>query len=163
MYIVMVCYLSPDTVMKAEVLLCLLFALVEVHPQIVPYINFMGTNLSNHSYINLNLVGENENGVQCHTDLIMCCSNTEGPDRGDWYLPDGKRLKFSGGTGNEAFEVRSKQRVDVRHRGSQKISGLYRCEIETNAVNNQSGNETLYAGLYTNGGQSMFYLHVHCV
>ena len=149
----MVCYLSPDTVMKAEVLLCLLSALVEVHPQIVPYINFMGTNLSNHSYINLNLVGEDLNGVQCRTDLITCCSKTEGPDRGDWYLPDGKKLKFSRDTRNGTFEVRYKQRVDVRRRGSQKISGLYRCEIETNAVNNQSGNETLYAGLYTNGGQ----------
>ena len=153
MYIVMVCYLSPDTVMKAEVLLCLLSALVEVHPQIIPYINFMGTNLSNHSYINLNLVGEDLNGVQCRTDLITCCSNTEGPDRGDWYLPNGKKLKFSGDTLNGVFEARYKQRVDVHRRGSQKISGLYRCEIETNAVNNQSGNETLYAGLYTNGGE----------
>ena len=152
MYIVMVCYLSPDIVMKAKVLLCLLSALVEVHPQTVPYINFMGTNLSNHSYIDLSLVGEDLNGVQCRTDLT-CCSNTEGPDRGDWYLPNGKKLKFSSDTLNGTFEVRYKQRVDVRRRGSQKISGLYRCEIETNAVNNQSGNETLYAGLYTSGGQ----------
>ena len=152
--------------MKAEVLLCLLSALVEVHPQIVPYINFMGTNLSNHSYINLSLVGDekkNQSGVQCHTDLITCCHTLVGPDRGDWYFPNGERLKFSSDTGNGAFEVRSKQRVGVYRRGSQEISGLYRCEIETNAVNNQSGNETLYAGLYTNGGQSMFYLHVHCV
>ena len=139
--------------MKAKVLLCLLSALVEVHPQIVPYINFMGTNLSNHSYINLTLVEENRNGVQCHTDLITCCSTTYGPDRGDWYLPNGERLKFSSNTLNGIFQVRSKQRVDVYHRGSRKISGLYRCEVETNAVNNQSGNETLYAGLYTSGGQ----------
>ena len=122
-------------------------------PSDFPYINFMGTNLSNHSYINLSLVGEDLNGVQCRTDLITCCSNTEGPDRGDWYLPNGKKLKFSGDTLNGTFEVRYKQGVDVRRRGSQKISGLYRCEIETNAVNNQFGNETLYAGLYTNGGQ----------
>ena len=152
-YIVMVCYLSPDTVMKAEVLLCLLSALVEVHPQIVPYINFMGTNLSNHSYVNLNLVGENRNGVQCHTDLITCCHTNVGPDRGDWYFPNGERLNFSRNTQNGTFVVRFRQRVNVHRRGSQKISGLYRCEIETNAVNNKSGNETLYAGLYTNGGQ----------
>ena len=116
----------------------------------------MGTNLPNHSYIDLNLVGESldgSDGVQCHTDLITCCSRNEGPDRGDWYYPNGDRLKFSERTFNE-FLIRDAKRVDLRRRGSHSpTQGVYRCDIETNTVNNQSGNETVYAGLYTTGGQ----------
>ena len=38
-------------------------------------------------------MGTSENdSVQCHTDLKLCCSNKQGPYRGDWYFPDGKRL-----------------------------------------------------------------------
>ena len=41
---------------------CLLSALVEVHSQTVPYVSFMGINLSNHSYVNLTLVGDAVDG-----------------------------------------------------------------------------------------------------
>ena len=153
----MVYCLPPDIAMKITlmVLLCLLYALVVVHPHEVPYISFMGTNLPNHSFINLTLVGENSSdGVQCHTDLVTCCSAAEGRDRGDWYYPNGDRLNFSKGTFKE-FQSREAKRVDLRRRGSQTLltQGVYRCDIETNAVNNQSGNEIIYAGLYTTGGQ----------
>ena len=138
------------------VLLCLLYAPVVVYSQEVPYISFVGTKLPNHSYIDLNQVGKSLNGsdgVQCHTDLVTCCSRKEGPDRGDWYYPDGDRLKFSEGTLNE-FQSRHAKRVDLRRRGSHSLTqGVYRCDSETNAVNNKSGNETVYAGLYTTGGQ----------
>ena len=31
-------------------------------------------------------MGTSENdSVQCHTDLKLCCSNKQGPYRGDWY------------------------------------------------------------------------------
>ena len=152
----MVYCLPPDIAMKLTlmVLLCLLYALVVVYPQEVPYISFMGTNLPNHSFINLTLVGEySSDGVQCHTDLVTCCSAKEGPDRGDWYYPNGDRLKFSRGTFKE-FQSREAKRVDLRRRGSQPLTqGVYRCDIETNAVNNQSGKEIIYAGLYTTEGQ----------
>ena len=80
------------------VLLCLLSALVEVHSQTVPYVSFMGTNLTNHSYVNLTLVGSAEDGsdsVQCHTDLNTCCSHYQGDDRGDWYFSNGSRVQYS--------------------------------------------------------------------
>ena len=153
----MVYCLPPDIAMKITlmVLLCLLYALVVVHPHEVPYISFMGTNLPNHSFINLTLVGENSSdGVQCHTDLVTCCNAAEGRDRGDWYYPNGDILNFSKGTFKE-FQNREAKRVDLRRRGSQTLltQGVYHCDIETNAVNNQSGNEIIYAGLYTTGGQ----------
>ena len=51
-----------------SVLLCLLSALVEVHSKTVPYVSFMGTNLTNHSYVDLTLVGrvlKGNDSVQC--------------------------------------------------------------------------------------------------
>ena len=55
-------------------LLCLLWSLVEVQSQTVPYVTFLGNPLSNHSYVDLSQVGNNWFGndsdtVQCHTDL----------------------------------------------------------------------------------------------
>ena len=60
------------------VLLCLLWSLVEVQSQTVPYVTFLGNPLANHSYVNLSQVGNDRTGndsdtVQCHTDLMTCC------------------------------------------------------------------------------------------
>ena len=141
--------------MKAitPLLLCLLSALVEVHSQTAPYITFKGNNIPNHSYVDLNTVGEtiDTNTVQCHTDLGTCCSGAQGPDRGDWYFPDGNRLPFSGFV--HVYEDRSDRLVYLRHRSSGGPSGIYRCDIETIAVNNNSGNVSLFVGLYTSGGE----------
>ena len=141
--------------MKAitPLLLCLLSALVEVHSQTAPYITFMGNNIPNHSYVDLNTVREtiDNNTVQCHTDLTSCCSSSQGVDRGDWYFPDGNRLPFSGFV--HVYESRRDRLVYLRHRVSGGISGIYRCDIETNAVNNNSGNVSLFVGLYTSGGE----------
>ena len=138
-----------------SVLLCLLSALVEVHSQAVPYVSFMGTNLPNHSYVDLTLVGSAVNGsdsVQCHTDLSTCCSNAQGPDRGDWYFPNGSRLQFVADPG-DIYLFRGAQRVDLRRRNNGDTSGIYRCDIETNAVNDEDGRETMYVGLYASGGE----------
>ena len=142
-------------VMKAaaSLLLCLLSALAEVHSQTVPYVSFMGTNLPNHSYVDLTLVGYGWGGsdsVQCHTDLDTCCSNAQGDDRGDWYFPNGNRLQFSG----DIYEYRGAQRVYLYRRNNGDTSGIYNCAIETNAVNDDDGRETVYVGLYASGGQS---------
>ena len=136
----------------APLLLCLLSALVEVHSQTAPYLTFMGNNISNNSYVDLNTVGNDDiNAVQCHSDLTSCCSAAQGPDRGDWYFPNGNRLPFLGG-GN-VYENRIDQVVALRYTGSGGTSGIYRCDIETNAVNDNDGRETVYVGLYTSGGE----------
>ena len=141
-------------------LLCLLSALVEAQSQTVPYISFMGTNLPNHSYVNFSLVEDERNGsdsVQCHTDLITCCSYYQGLDGGDWYFPNRERLQFSSDP-DEVFEHRQAQRVDLRYRGhSDPPEGIYRCDIETSAVSNEN-QESVYVGLYASGGE---YLRTH--
>ena len=145
-----------------SVLLCLLSALVEVHSQTVPYVSFMGTNLPNHSYMDLTLVGRADSGsgsVQCHTDLSTCCNKTQGADRGDWYFPNGNRLQFSGDPG-DLYQFRLAQRVDLRRKNNDGTSGIYRCTIETNAVHSDDNSdtttrETVYAGLYASGGECL--------
>ena len=141
-------------------LLCLLSALVEVHSQTVPYVSFMGTNLPNHSYVDLNLVGEAQDGsdsVQCHTDLSTCCSSTQGSARGDWFFPDGNKLPLLSPV--IIFESRGDRHVSLRYRGSgdgTPVSGIYCCTIETTGATDR---EIVYAGVYASGG---LYVYISC-
>ena len=142
-----------------SVLLFLIWSLVEVHSQTPPYLTFMGETLPNHSYVDLSLVGGggSSNEVECHTDLSTCCSGAQGPDRGDWYFPNGDRLPFPGN--GPLVERRLQQRVELlRGAGSGSIpSGIYCCSIETIAVHSDDSTdtttrETVYVGLYESGG-----------
>ena len=119
----------------------------------------MGETLPNHGYVDLSLVGTASDGsdnVQCHTDLQTCC-NYHGVDRGDWYFPSGTRLGFN--APNVVYEARGAQRVDLRRRNNPDMpSGIYRCDIETIAVNSEDSTdtttrETVYAGIYATGGK----------
>ena len=129
----------------------------------------MGETLPNHAYVDLSLVGNADDGsdsVQCHTDLNTCCSGSQGLDRGDWYFPSGDRLGFAPGPGDIYF-TRTAQRVELRRRNNGDMpSGIYRCDIETNAVHSDDNmdRETVYAGLYATGGRCdyCFYACSHC-
>ena len=148
--------------MKATLLwISLLWSLVEVHSQTdFPYVSFMGVNLTNHSYVDLTQVGnpalnDDEHSVQCHTDLDTCCSSDQGQHRGDWYFPNGTGLALSiPDVGIHA--VRVAQRVDIcRDNNASSPSGVYSCEIPTNAVNSPNDSavrDTVYVGVYATGG-----------
>ena len=122
--------------------------------QTFPYVSFQGHTLANHSYVNLSLVEDasGSDSVQCHTDLHTCCSSIDGAHRGDWYFPDGTRLSFAG----DIYEGRDTQRVNISgHTSKEGTSGIYRCDISTNAVHDEtdiSVRDTVYVGLYLNGG-----------
>ena len=149
-----------------QLVVCLLvWSLVEVHSQTAPYVTFMGETLPNHCYVDLSLVGnalDGSDSVQCHTDLNTCCSMDQGQDRGDWYFPSGDRLKFSNEIG-DIYESRLSQAVDLRRRNNTDMpSGIYRCDIPTDAVHNDSGitvRESVYIGLYASGGQIQYYVY----
>ena len=153
--------------LKVSVLLCvLLWSAVEVHSQSAPYVSFMGETLPNHSYVDLTLVGTESgnpgNTVRCHTDLGSCCGGGQGPHRGDWYFPNGTRLPFYG---YNIYEARGPQRVDLHRRyDGNSPSGIYRCDISTNAIHHDydifSMRDTVYVGLYATGGNAI--LHIHC-
>ena len=128
-----------------------------VHSQNFPYVSFMDQNLANHSYVDLSGVGnagDNSDGVVCHTDLETCCSGGQGIHRGNWSFPDGTRLPFSGpsipiGLGRTA------QIAVIRRTTATGPTGIYRCDIPTDAVfhtTDISLTDTVYVGLYTDSG-----------
>ena len=87
--------------------------------------------------------------VRCHTDLGTCCTTDQGGDHGHWYFPNGNQLGFSGNV-SMGF---NDQRVTLFYTGRGGTSGIYRCAIETVAVHDNGNHDTVYVGLYTNGGE----------
>ena len=144
--------------MLFSVLLFLFWGLVAVvYSQTVPYVSFMGMNLTNHSYVDLTTVGENISAsgdtVRCHTDLTSCCTSSQGDHRRDWYFPNGYALRGSSGSG-DIYQRRGDQVIHLRRRNNATSpSGIYRCDIPTAAVNDDDipytiTGETVYVGLY---------------
>ena len=140
----------------------ILWSLVEVHSQQYPYVRFMGDILPNHAYVDLTTVGDDISGssgdtVRCQTDLESCCSSPQGSHRGDWYFPDGNVLPFVNDPGSDIVEDREPQELLIRRRNNaMSPTGIYRCDIETVAVNDDDPDtitgETLYLGLYLSSG-----------
>ena len=140
-------------------LLFLLWSLVEVHSQTFPYVSFMSQTLANHSYVDISQVGSDgsaSDSVQCITDLTTCCSTHQGNHRGDWYFPNGVRLLFSNSV-DDIYEQRVAQRVELcRRNNANSPTGIYRCDISTNAVHDDTDSSVrdtpVYVGLYTASG-----------
>ena len=132
--------LSPEMAL-VSLLYFLSLYLAEIHCQTFPYVSFMGQTLANHSYVDLSLVGHDVSGsdsVQCHTDLTTCCSRDQGPNRGDWYFPNGGRLPFPGG--GSTVETRQAERVDLRQNIDYSyLSGIYHCNIPINTLRHNEG------------------------
>ena len=148
--------------MSVSSLLLLLSFLVEVHSQqTFPYVSFglTGPALANHSYVDLSTVGSasnNSDSVVCHSDLMTCCSGTQGPHRGEWSFPDGTLLPFFGNSVPIGLG-RTAQIAIIRRTTATGPTGIYRCDIPTNAVHSDSDisvRDSVYVGLYpTDGGK----------
>ena len=138
------------------VAVCVLWSLVEVHSQTkYPHVSFMRQKLTNHSYVNLNLRNMSNNLlVKCHTDLMTCC-NSSNIHQGDWYFPNGERVKLKE-DGVNIYKKCGNKQVSILHKNDAIIpSGIFRCDIPTSNTENDSlvvKNNTLYVGLYTSGG-----------
>ena len=143
----------------AQLVVFLLWSLVEVHSQTAPYISFMGETLPNHAYVDLSLVGNDDSGsdsVQCHTDLYTCCTPLQGQDTGDWYHPDMSIVSHSNEP-SAMYMVHRAEQVDLRRRSVSSTNGIYRCDIETIEAQSDDPLDTLtrvpvYVGLYRSGG-----------
>ena len=151
-------------------LLCLLWSLVEVHLQTAPYLTFNDNVIPNHAYVNLRLmmypgnydVDDPSTTVICHTDLVTCCRSGSGPDQGDWYFPDGVNTLPGPGSNNlnpRPLAQRKLTQLIRLQRGPPNATGtvpdgIYRCAIETVAVNSDdnTARETVYVGVYGSGG-----------
>ena len=140
-------------VLKIAAVCIWLYLSVHCQAKKYPQVTFMGNDLANHSYLNLNLVGTSDNdSVKCHTDVDTCCSAGQGVDRGDWTFPNGTRIPFHG----DIYERRHAQRVAL-YRNSGNESGIYRCSI---TIIGGFGDIIgfFYIGLYQNGGE--LYSHI---
>ena len=141
--------MTGSSLLLSSLFWCLLVAVVHSQTE-YPYVSFMGVNLSNHSYVDLTLVGEDTsdpgNIVRCHTDLETCC---QGSHRGEWYFPDDSLVYAFDG---DIYRRRDAQTaILLRINDATSPSGIYRCEIPTIAVNDDVGNalgEWVYIGLY---------------
>ena len=136
---------------RVLLVLCLLCGL-EVDSQTFPSLSF-GNDIviPNHDYVDLGLMGTSfANSVQCHTDLSSCCTSQH---HGQWYFPDGQFVSSD----TDIHEVQKSMRVDLRRRNNATSpSGIYCCEIPTNAVHddtNTSVRASVYVGLYTSEGK----------
>ena len=115
----------------------------------------MGEILPNHAYLDLSLVGTAaSDSVQCHTDLDTCCHRFYTRRRWYryWYSPNGDRLRYR----YDIYELYQAQQVNLYRRNNANTSGIYRCEMPTNAVHDDSDNsvrEFAYVGLYASGGK----------
>ena len=124
-------------------LLLLLFFMVEVHSQqTFPYVSFSRTGpaLANHSYVDLSTVGSdggNSDSVVCHSDLSTCCSGGQGIHRGNWSFPDGTVLPFTGNSVPIGLGRGARVAV-IRRTTATGPTGIYRCDIPTNAVHSDT-------------------------
>ena len=157
--------------MKWRIVLQLLISLAQsaISQPTYPYITFGGRQqLPNHSFVNMSQLQEDSStaaSLVCHTDLVTCCSSSEGPvHRGYWAYPNGSlvpSLESNGlvvSRGNRMIELRST-------RGGSGPSGIYHCMIPTNAHhvdNSASYGEILYVGIYSIGGRCASYIKQWC-
>ena len=100
-----------------------------------------------------NANGIHDQALVCVTDFEDCC---ESPPRGNWYLPDGTVVTYSG-TGGASFEINRGQNEVLNGRqfyGSVRLwrrysgppgRGRFRCELPTAA--NPSVAQTLYTNI----------------
>ena len=100
--------------------------------------------------------------VICHTDLTTCCRRVDGDGRGSWYFPDGVNKlpeAISDNVNQVPIAQRNRDQIVRLQRGptgtiSDIPDGIYRCDIETVAVNSDDNRarETVYVGVYGSGG-----------
>ena len=150
---------------RALLCLCSAVAVVVSSQQLrdVPYVHFMGVNLTNHSYVDIFDISDDESTghLECRTDLQTCCHSSDGDDRGSWFHPNGEVLPRAFLNPIGLYFFRRTQSINMRFRGTAvpSDSGIYQCTIETNAVNSadNTAREIVYVGIYESGGISIAY------
>ena len=142
-----------------QLLWCLWSAVLVTNCQTIPYVHFMGVDLANHSYVDLDAVGPTMNeSIECRTDLMACCTSAVGEERGAWFYPNETRLPFIESSVSLYFN-RGNQSVFMYRTNPVAVSdsGIYQCRIETNAVHFEGADggvgDIVYVGAYKDGGE----------
>ena len=121
----------------------------------LPYVTFMGVRFPNHSFVDLEKLGNAQNGsnvLQCHTDAPACCEAGPEGTRGQWVFPNGQMVRSSG---SEYSIRRFNQQIDLAYNGDASgdpTTGMFRCDVPTRSANRRS----FYVGIYEHDGKSTF-------
>ena len=93
---------------------------------------------SNNSYVNVDDIGEGDDGaLLCITDLLQCCrtSDIPGTEPGgaleEWYYPNGTNIPIEGDS-YDFYHNRGRSVVRLNHRNStsaRPTTGLYCCVV----------------------------------
>ena len=115
----------------------LLLLLLEVDSQLLPplSVTFQGQTLPNHAYVNINDVGNNNDG----SDSVQCLTGSVS-NRG-WIFPNGTTLPESNRNG--LYQHKLENQTDLRRNGSGTVSGMYGCEVRVGLER-----RVFYVGLY---------------
>ena len=118
----------------------------------IPYVTFMGVRLPNHSFVDLEQLGNAQNGsdvLQCHTNVPTCCEARPEGNRGQWIFPNGQVVQSSG---SEYSIRRLNQQIDLAYNGGvsgDPTIGMFRCDVPTTSANRSS----FYVGIYDHNGK----------
>ena len=100
--------------------------------------------IANNSYVDVNDIGEYDDALLCHTDKPDCCYPYYGLRVGEWYYPNGSRVRIQGGYQDEFYRNRGAQIVRLnRRQGTFTARGLFRCEVPD--INNNI--QTVYVNI----------------
>ena len=115
------------------------------------HVNFTGVYLTlnnkfipNHGYVDISDIGSNDDtALLCHTNRPPPAGSQH--SGGEWYAPDGTRVN-----GNDVPGVtrnRGPMVVRLKRTTGTPAEGIYHCE-----VNDTETQQTVYVGLYSDGG-----------
>ena len=88
-----------------------------------------GIAIANNSYVDVDDIAINMSALLCHTNKEDCCGKL--PNRfGEWYFPNGMKVKTEVRTQDEFYRDRATRVVRLNHRkGTFTERGLFRCEV----------------------------------
>ena len=75
-------------------------------------------------------IGEEANGLQCTTDRVGCCRNSDGTAAGHFYFPNGEQVPISeGDLSRTYYRNRGTGFIRLNRRSNGILTGQFRCEI----------------------------------
>ena len=110
-----------------------------------------GIDIANNSIVDIEDIGEgDETALLCHTNKTLCCGTK--PNRfGDWYYPNGAKVRIKDTVGmatDEFYRDRGTQVVRLNHRQGNLIErGRFRCQVPESDDNDVMRSIYAYIGM----------------
>ena len=129
-------------VMKTAGLPYLILCFVTV-VRVQSQLEFKGTNVPNHGYVDWRRMAVNNLPLSCTTSVSQCCSSSQGR----WVAPNGSEVATNRNSAG-VYQVYNSGSIDL-YVTSGVMSGMYRCDIQTGS--NSGELESYFVGLYFQG------------